>query len=88
MRLLGNKIAIEVICAGPIVLLGTVNEAMGVSVVEFYFSEGLLACTCIKVVKLLTHVPNNLVVQSNLICSLQTDPRELTLCLTFSFAIL
>ena len=42
IRLLGNKLASEVMGARPVVLLGTANEAMVVSFFKFHFLKGLL----------------------------------------------
>ena len=41
IQLLGHEIAIEVMGVGPVVLLGTANEAMGVPSVKSYFLKGL-----------------------------------------------
>ena len=42
MRLLGIEIAIEVMGARQVVLLGIASEVMGVSFVKLYFPKGLL----------------------------------------------
>ena len=39
IRLLGNKIAIEVVGAHPTVLIGAANEAMSISFVKFLFPK-------------------------------------------------